>query len=570
LWRDALGIFVLALAVRGVTMLAVREPGYMDAYYYYDMAEALYRGRGLTEHFIWNWLTVPETVVHPGNVYWMPLASLVVWPFFGLFGAGFTQAQVPMALLSAAFPVLAYAMAREVFGSRRIAWATAVLTLAGGTYFLYWVNTDNLTVYGLPAFGALWLGARALQEPARATRYLAAAGALVGLAHLARPDAPLLLVALALAVGSVGIGGLRTSGGRGTSPRATVPGRVEDTEAAAPADRAGDKPPRYSDAEHPREAGDGHPPYGRAGFGWTVRTYAGPLAAALLAYLAVMAPWFARNLVTFGSPYPADGSKALYLTEYNDLFAYGKALTLATYLDWGVANILGSKLRALAQNLGTLAVLLLAQAPFAVIGLVALRRRLELRAFLCYFVLLYLVMSLAFTFPGPRGSFLHSLVAGLPFLMAAAVYGTDRAVGWLGRRRGWGPEAVPIFSWALVALTLGATIYGVVTAVPNRNDRYDLTRRMVGWLEANAAPGEPAMVLDPPSIYYFSGRPTIVATNNPPAEAAAVMRRYGARYVFIERDRHLAPWHDWWLGKEAPADLALVGEGEGFRVYALK
>ena len=140
-----------------------------------------------------------------------------------------------------------------------------------------------------------------------------------------------------------------------------------------------------------------------------------------------MAPWFARNLRVIGRPLSTAGLQTLWLTDYDDLFSYGKPLTLRAYLDWGWDNILRSKLQALWLNAQTVLFVgwMIALAPLGLLGAWRLRRQAAFRLAGLYGVLLYLTMSLVFTFPGWRGGMLHSTVALLPALYAAAMEGLD-------------------------------------------------------------------------------------------------------------------------------------------------
>jgi len=277
-------------------------------------------------------------------------------------------------------------------------------------------------------------------------------------------------------------------------------------------------------------------------------------------------------VLTYGAPLPAEGAKALFWTEYNDFFAFGKSLTMDGYLSWGAGNIVLSKLSALGQNLQrVLEVLIFAQAPFALIGLIRLARRPAYRPFFFYAGLLWLVMSLAFTFPGPRGSFLHSLVAGLPFLMGAVVYGLDwlllHVAGW----RKWQPAvALPVFSVAFVVISLLATAYLAAIAAADWDTRFFFYRRVAAWLEANTAPDDLVMFIDPAGLYYAAGRPSIVATSNTMSETVDILRRYGARYLVLEEKRYAVAWSDWAEGRETVPALELVGQGAGFRAYRLR
>ena len=65
-------------------------PGYLDAFYYVDVARQLAAGHGLNVPFVWAYLevgghipAVPLLPV-PADAHWLPLASLVQVPFIWL------------------------------------------------------------------------------------------------------------------------------------------------------------------------------------------------------------------------------------------------------------------------------------------------------------------------------------------------------------------------------------------------------------------------------------------------------------------------------------------------------
>ena len=76
------------------------------------------------------------------------------------------------------------------------------------------------------------------------------------------------------------------------------------------------------------------------------RLGAATLLLAASAAVIVMAPWLARNLATFGSAFPSAGGHTLWITSYNEQFSISSNPTLASYLDWGLVNIIGSKVAA--------------------------------------------------------------------------------------------------------------------------------------------------------------------------------------------------------------------------------
>ena len=89
--------------------------------------------------------------------------------------------------------------------------------------------------------------------------------------------------------------------------------------------------------------------------------------ALILVYVLVMLPWFIRNLSVFGALLPSGGIGTAYLHEYNDIFSYPAEWDLQYLLDWGVGNILRSRLDGLLVMFQTwLAVeALIVLAPFA-------------------------------------------------------------------------------------------------------------------------------------------------------------------------------------------------------------
>ncbi|GIV82122.1 MAG: hypothetical protein KatS3mg051_1476 [Anaerolineae bacterium] len=231
-WQYAL-ITLLALIWAILVALMLSQPGYTDAYYYYNAARRLVEGQGLTDPYLWTYFNAPDHLPGPSHTYWMPLESLVAALSMIVFGTTFRAAQLPSVLCYTGLVLLAFGVGRGLGGAVRHGWLAGLLLLFSGFYVPFWVTTDTFALYGL-------IGALALLSVARATersqtRWYALAGALCGLAHLTRADGVLLLL--------VALGAALTSGrsdGWGAMARSTI--------------------------------------------------------AAVLAYLLVMAPWFVRNI----------------------------------------------------------------------------------------------------------------------------------------------------------------------------------------------------------------------------------------------------------------------------------
>ena len=278
--------------------------------------------------------------------------------------------------LAALLPPMSYVVARKISDRRRHAVLAAMATIFSGFYLHFWVLPESVTPFAL-AGGLTLLALGLALESGRAT-WFAVAGAAAGLAYLSRSDGFLfLIVALPLPLLVK------------HAPRATHP-------------------------------------VSRFMF------YASRFTLLFAAFLLITAPWFYRNWRVVGTPLPGGGLQTLWFRTYDDLYSYGRALTPETYLAWGWGNILRSKLNVAADNLMTIIAVdcLVFLFPFALVGIWSLRKRRLYWPFLLYAPLLWLAMTIAFTYPGHRGGLLHSSAAWLPFVFPAAMVGLDRTIAW--------------------------------------------------------------------------------------------------------------------------------------------
>ncbi|MBI5651718.1 MAG: hypothetical protein HZC40_14935 [Chloroflexi bacterium] len=501
-------LFLIALAFRVGTALPLQQAGYMDAAYTMHIAEQLARGRGFVEEVLWNYLDNPAGLPHPSNVYWMPLSSLLIAPLFVLFGASYRVAQIPFIFLSALLPVFAFYLSRKIFSrdperqAKGYAWSAALFTLFSGFYTIYWVSPDNFTVFAITGSITLFLIARGIEESGRANadKFFFLAGIFAGLSHLARADGILFLVIAPIAFTFFAI---RNS------------------------DRVSRIAPRVL----------------RLTF------------FSALGYLLIMLPWFARNTITFGALFPIGGAKTLWLTHYDELFRFTDDLTPARYFAWGLEGIVGSKVNAAIQNAFILAFssLVFFLAPFSFIGWWKTRQHIYHLPITIYLILLYLVMTLGFTFPSWRGSLFHSASALAPFFAITAPLGIDASVEWIARRRrAWNlREATQVFRFGFVILAALFSVYlyaqaiwgassGVIPLWNQRDAHYTPIAR---WLDQNARADDLVMVVDPPMFYTVSHRRAIVIPTENVDALFIAARKYNARYVIVEFD-HPRPFSD--------------------------
>ena len=489
----------------------------MDAAYSYDIALNLAKGEGFVEPFLWNYLDDPAGLPHPSHLYWMPLPTILAWLGMIAFGHTYRAAQVLFVVLSALLPLVSYWVALQITHRRFYGWLAGLLTIFSGYYVLYWGHTDNFTPFALAgslSLIAAWQATRRAEEQRggareqgsdadqglknhhvwRRSAWALAAGGLVGLAHLSRADAPLLLVAIVLS----------TIRHRTLSPGSSIGNRKSIIES----------------------------------FG----VY--HLIFVISGYLLVMCPWFLRNWALIGTPLSTSGSQTLWLTTYDDLFSYGRELSLRTYLAWGWGNILHSKLEALWLNTQTvIAVLgLVFLVPLVVIGGWRQRKHALFRLAACYAGLLLVAMTFVFTFPGPRGGLFQSGGLLLPFIFTAALVGLDVAIEWAAtRRRAWDANSAKhVFGAGLVALAVlvSGFVYCRALAQPTTSQTgYTVYGQLVDWLNDRGQIEQVVMLGDPPGYWYEGGGPSIALPNEPVETVLAVADRYGARYLVLAGNR---------------------------------
>lgn len=491
---DLAMLLLSALVLRLLTAWALHQPGYTDAYYYAVGARQLYEGEGLSEPFLWNYLDPPASLPHPGYLYWMPLAAILGWLGMEVLGPTFRGLQAPFVLLSALLPLLVYGLAWDLGRSiarsgrqrRRYALLAGMLALFPGFYAHVLVLPDNFTPFALAGALCLWAAGRGLRQGQ--PLWFGLAGLAAGFGHLSRADG-LLLPGIVLAAALAQL--WPAAGGRGGARQALA-----------------------------------------------------GAALGLAGYLCVMAPWFARNWQVTGQALPTSGTQTLFLTDYDDMFAYGRPLTVESYLAWGWPAIVQSKVQALAVNLQRLwaEALVIVLLPFSALGLWRLRHDRLLWPFLLYLPLLFLAMTLAFTFPGMRGGLYHSAAALQVFFLAAAGPGLESSLLWAARHRhGWHLDrAWRPFSAGLVALAMLVTAFalwrsGVLTGDWNRRDwgHDEIGRWLADQGEANAL----VMVGDAPAFTWHTGQPAITIPNEPPGTIVAVAKHYDARYLLLDKAR---------------------------------
>ena len=518
---DWLWLALLGLTLQAAWAWRLPHPSYFDAYYYASNGQRLAEGYGFTEQIIWQFLDDPQGLPTPSHTYWMPLPSLLAAVGYTLWPS-FRGMQFPFWLLAGLLPLLAYGISWRLSGTRWQAVTAALFTASGGFYNTFWSQPSTFAPIAWLGGGCLWALGTAVSDNKR--RYWLLAGLLAGLAHLTRADGVLFLL-VGVWVWLLGWWQKRAR--------------------------------RQGDDGNSAASGDSQSP---------ISNLQSPISL-LLGYLLIMSPWFWHNWQVLGRPLPTSGTQTMFLTTYDDLFAYGRSFTLSSYLAWGWHNILWSKLVALGeagQLFGAVACLIFLT-PLVIWGWWRLAKRPFSQPFTWYTLTLFAVMVLLFTFPAGRGSLLHSSAAMWPWLMALAAAGLGFAVDWRTMR--WphpNPEQMKrVYAGLFVAVALVMTTVIGWLRTPER-DYVVLFEQVAAMVPETAV----VMVGNAPGFYYHTGLSAITIPNEPPDVLLAVAQRYGVTHLLLDKDTPL-PLRDLYQGDTAGGFELLVSL-ETVNLYSLK
>jgi hypothetical protein len=522
-----LWLFAAGLIISFAAAWLESVPGYMDAEYYYGGALRLAQGKGWTENVIWNFLDQPQGLPHPAHLYWMPLASFLAVPGLWFFRtSSFLAARLLMILLAGAIAPLTAFISMTFLKNKKFAILSGFLALFPGFYLIYTTDTETYTPYLLLGGLVLLIG---FKNGPRITWVDALVlGGITGCMHLARAD------------------GILWFGGTAIILLWFAFDKWKAGEAA-----------------------------GR----WVI-SRCGLLG---LGYLTVMSPWYLRNFIQLGSFFVAGTSRALWLTQYNQLFIYPpEQLNIQNWMASGWQAILQVRASALGDNLKTLVgvqgeVLLI---PFILVGAYALRAHRFVVFGLLLWLITFIVMSLVFPLAGARGGFFHSGSATQILFWILAPPGLEKVIKFASRtgKRKWNrDEAWRVFATGMVLITAGLTgaiytqnVIGADNTHPvwnSGNERakdieQELTRLAVG--EA-----EPILINNPPGYFATNGRAAIVIPDGSVQSTLDVARRYQVKYMVLEK-AHVDAMNVLYQSPQSDPHFKFLGQVNDARLFRIE
>jgi hypothetical protein len=525
-WKGLLLLGLLGFTMALIVAAFQSTPGYMDADAYYAGGRQLVTGHGFTENYLWNYLDDPGGVPHPSNAYWMPMASLLAAAGMGLFRSGtWWAARMGFLVICAFLPPLTASLAWMLSSRRDLALTSGLLAVFPAFYMPFLPVTDTFGCYML--LGGMFFLILFVSIPQMNDRFFLIASLLLGivsgLMHLARADGVSWLLMAIIAVLFV------------------LP-----------------KPPKKRSLL---------PIYG--------------ILLCIAGYLLIMAPWFTRNVNAFGFPLAPGGGKMLWLTDYDQLYAYpANQITWQAWLQSGLAAIAQARLWSLGLNLANTLTVQGEVFLLPLIGLGFWHLRKDRRVLMAGFGWLMTlgVMTIVFPFAGARGGFFHSGAALQVVWWVLAPVGLERVIEWGRKKRGWrSSQAGRIFRLALVSMAVLVTVVIVWGRVVGGGGGgvWDQENALYGRINQylvsqGAGNKDMVMVANPPGFFLVSGNPSIAVPSGNVDTLLSVAQKYGALYLVLESGSVPAGLHSIYDDPRGQPDLIFLSEVENARIFLFR
>jgi hypothetical protein len=497
--RTAVALYLLALAARAVLVALFPDPAYPDSYYYVDVARSIAAGNGLNVDFVWifaevgNHLPNPAVLPIPSNAHWLPLASFLQAPFVSILGPNAVANALPGVLIGSLAAPLTWLIARDAGARPIVGVAAGVISAVPGAVSAFMVQPENFAILHPLVAATLWLTARGLKGDGRS---FAIAGLLAGLATLARNDGILL-------AGAIGLVWLAD---RARAWRA----------------RRGRRAWSHVDDREP------------------ISILAG--VAAVILFLVVMGPWWARQLDVFGSISPTSSSgAALWIRQISEWNSITADPTPANFFAQGWGPIIASRVQGFVDALGNFAVMIasIVLLPFLVIGAIARRSSKDFGPWFVYTFVAFAGATILYPLHVPGGAFIHTAIGLAPHAAILSIEGVLIFVGWIaGRRRRWetGP-AGSFFVWGIVALVVASAVIFTPAVYAGWNasrvPRQDLAAELdrIGVLRTDRL-----LSIDAAGMKYWTGRPGVVTPDDPIEVIESVAKAYETDWLVVERN----------------------------------
>ncbi len=490
--RTLIYFYFFGVLVNLLVALLIREPGYMDAEYYYAGAQRIAAGLGDSEPYIWNYLSSPQELPAPSFTYWMPLTSLLASLSLLVTGVDhFLAARMLVIVISGFIPVITVIIATKFTNSKAGILLAGIISIFPVYYQPYISNTDSFTIYMLLGGLLLLLFIKVFQGTEKWFHFFLL-GLITGLIHLCRADG---LLVFLFACGAIIF--------RMIKKRRTLQSK------------------------------------------WNLLL---PLFFLLIGYLFVMGSWYVRNLSEFQTFMPPGNTLLLFSTSYNDIFkVFTDQLTPDRFLSQGVGTIVLIRGKAFWENIKSILAVngSLFLSPLIIIGIWKTRNMVLTKLTAGFIFLNLMTMSILFPFAGYRGGFFHTNSLTQTALWALVPVGLEVALDYGSRVRKWNyQQSWRVFSIAITAGLFLLSAFMVLQRItPGGDPEFSWNGRLAGFQMEDSVISEKTgdvtsniMVNDPPGYHLATGRNAVVVPTDNLEAVFQVAEQFAVRFMILDKN----------------------------------
>ena len=517
-WQRIILLAILGFTVSGSIAFFQDSPGYMDADYYYAGGLQLADGKGFNEPYLWNYLDNPVGLPHPSHSYWMPLASILSVMGMSVTGLNsWWSGRILFLIIAAAIPVITYSLAYSFSSRRDLAFLSGLLAIFSGFYAAFIPVTDTFGIYML--LGGLFF----LLAHKKGNWFSFGLGVISGFMNLARADGIIWLFISLILIFIIPVSNSR-----------------------------------YKNINK--------------------------ILSSLLSvtgYLLIMGAWFIRNKGVFGTFFAPGGNAMLWLTSYNQIFAYPPgSISFAAWIETGFVEVINIRLWALNINLQNA---LASQAsifllPMVIIGAWKFRKDIRVIVAITAWLGYMILMSVIFPFAGARGGFFHSGASLQPMWWALAPIGLESIIGWLGKKRSWNlKQATRFFQWSMVGFSIFLTVIIVTGKIFNPSDgrniwsrEFNLYRQLDKIIESDPSVIPTVIVANPPGFYLATGKSAVAIPDGIEMNTLLVANQFNANYLILEQEGYPEGLERLYKEPDQNSNFIYLGESDGARVFKIK
>lgn len=496
-------------------------PGYMDADYYYASGLRIATSGAWSEPFIWNYLNDPQGLPHPSFSYWMPLAGIIT--AFGIKLSGlnnFWGARIGFFLIAGFLAPLTSYLAYTFTPRKWAAILAAGLSLFSGFYFAYLPTTETFAVNMVLGCTFFLLVLRMQQDYGRYSKDSEFHQNDLSLPKGRLLSPPWIYIGLGLICGMMYMTRVDGVVWFGLGVAAVILQWVNG------------KNLEFRESRN---------------LNGLFRILL-PLALLIIPFILIASPWFIRNLDSFGTIFAPGSGRALWLTSYDEIFAYPATnLTYERWLNSGFYGLLRDRGWALGLNTLTLfavqgAVILL---PLTLVGFWTNRNDWRVLLGICGWLATFLVMTLIFPFQGARGGFFHAGAGFQPLFWALVPAGLLIITNWVAGKRTWdASRALKMFAIGTVIVIFIMTVFVTrqrLLGSGQTSSAWGSTelsyQEVDSFLENNGVSAEAVvMVNNPPGYYAMTGRQSIVIPHGDLQSALLAGRKFQASYLILDKN----------------------------------